>query len=167
MIWNLKILAAAATVIVISSAGTAWYAYSSGKQSGMSVIQSQWDAERMATQAAQAEAIMKARQTEQALQKLVDQQKQEHRREVNRIVSRYNTDLERLRNRPQARSESPTGLPDSPTAGVGCTGSGLARPDAEFLSWYSAEAARTQAALDACVSAYDKVRENHNAKQNP
>jgi hypothetical protein len=106
---------------------------------------------------------MKARQTEQALQKLVDQQRQEHRREVNRIVARYNADLERLRNRPEARSESPSGLPDSPTAGVGCTGAGLARPDAEFLSWYSAEAARTATALDACVHAYNKVRESINA----
>jgi hypothetical protein len=106
---------------------------------------------------------MKARQTEQALQKLVDQLRGAHQNEVNRIVSRYNADLERLRNRPEARSESPSGLPEGAASGVGCTGAGLSKPDAEFLSWYSASAARTQAALDACVHAYEQVREQSNA----
>jgi len=166
MLWNLKILAAAATAIAISSAGIAWYAHSKGKASGMSQIQMLWDAERAQQMAAQAEEQMKARQTEQALQKLADQQRQEHRREVNRIVSRYNADLERLRDRPEARA-SASGLPEGAAAGVGCTGAGLSAPDAEFLVGYAASAARAQAALDACVHAYDQVRESLNAKPNP
>jgi hypothetical protein len=164
MLWNLKTLAASAIATTTLVAGTAWYSYNRGEQSGMSAIQTKWDAAQMVQTAAQMEEIMKARQTEQALQKLVDQQKQEHRREVNRIVSRYNADLERLRNRPEARSESPTGLPEGAAVGVGCTGAGLSKPDAEFLSWYSASAARTQAALNACVEAYDQVRREVNGE---
>jgi hypothetical protein len=158
MMWNLKLIGVATITIPILLAGSAWYGYSNGRASGMSQIQTLWDAERVLVQAAQAEEQMKARQTEQALQKLVDQQRQEHRREVNRIVSRYNADLERLRDRPEARSESPSGLPESPNAGVGCTGLGLSKPDSEFLSWVGSEAARTQAALNACVHAYEEVR---------
>jgi hypothetical protein len=161
--WNLKLFGLATITTLTLAAGSAWYGYSSGRQSGMSQIQSQWDAERAATLAAQAEEQMKARQTEQALRALVDQQKQEHRREVNRIVSRYNADIDSLRNRPEARAGA-SGVPDSPDSGTGCTGLGLSKPDSEFLVWVGGEAARTQAALRACQAAYDQVRESLNAR---
>jgi hypothetical protein len=161
MIWNTKIIALTATSILL--AGSAVYAYNKGRQSGMQEVQILWDSERLVTAQAHAEQQMKARQTEQALQKLVDQQRQEHRREVNRIVSRYNADIERLRDRPEARATD-SGVPEGAVAGVGCTGAGLSKSDAEFLSWYSASAARTQAALDACIHAYNEVRESINAR---
>jgi hypothetical protein len=164
MIWNLKIVALTATSILL--VGSVVYAYNSGRQSGMQEVQILWDSEKLALTQAQAEEVMKARQTEQALRALVDQQKQEHRREVNRIVSRYNADLDSLRNRPEARAGA-TGVPTGADSGTGCTGLGLSKPDSEFLVWLGGEAARAQAALNACQAAYDQVRDAVNAKQNP
>ena len=129
----------------------------------MSQIQAKWDAERAQQMAAQAEEQMKARQREQALQALVDKQRGYHRNEVNRIVSRYNADLERLRDRPEARAGD-SGVPQGADAGVGCTGRGLARLDAELLTGYASAAARLQSALTACQTAYDEVRRSVNGE---
>ena len=157
MPWNIKLLAVAATLTVTSLVGTAMYAHNKGKQSGMSQIQMQWDAERLAVQAAQAEETMKARQREQALQALLVRQRKEHTNEVNRIVREHAGLVDSLRDRPETRAGA-GGVPDSADAGAGCTGQGLSRPDAEFLAGFAADAARTQAALDACQRAYDEVR---------
>jgi hypothetical protein len=161
VIWNLKILAAAGIAIAISHAGVAWYAHSKGKQSGMSQVQMLWDAERAMQLAAKAEAEMKARQTEQALQATINRLRKEKANEANRLAARYAADLERVRDRPEARATD-NGVPEGAVAGVGCTGAGLSRSDSEFLVWLGAEAARTQAALNACVSAYDEVRRQVN-----
>jgi hypothetical protein len=45
---------------------------------------------------------------------------------------------------------------------VGCTGEGLARPDAEFLAGFAADAARLQAAYDSCRKAYEVVSNPQN-----
>jgi hypothetical protein len=161
MIWNTKIVALTATFILL--AGSVVYAYNSGRQSGMQEVQTSWDSERMATQAAQAEELMKARQTEQALQKLVAQQRKAHQNEVARIVREYTALNDSLRDRPEARADT-TGVPEGAGVGVGCTGQGLARPDAEFLARYSADAARLQSALNTCVEAYNQTRREVNGE---
>ena len=161
MIWNTKIIALTATSILL--AGSAVYAYNKGRQSGMQEVQTLWDSERLVAAQAHAEQQMKARQTEQALQKLVDRQRKAHQNEVARIVREYTALTDSLRDRPEARAAD-GGVPEGAVAGVGCTGAGLSKPDAEFLSWYSASAARTQAALDACVHAYEQVRREVNGE---
>jgi hypothetical protein len=163
VIWNLKILAVSGIAITMLVAGTAWYSYSNGKRYGMQEVQTLWDLERAQQIAAQSEELMKARHREQALQTIVDQQRRKHRAEVNRVVAEYQSMVDGLRNRPEARAGN-TGVPESPNAGTGCTGQGLARPDAEFLSRYAADAARLQLALQVCTNAYDQVRREINGE---
>lgn len=123
----------------------------------MTEVQSSWNLERAATAQAQAEELMKARQRESALRDLADRLRKEKRDEANRLAREYAADLERLRDRPEARAGT-GGVPEGAAAGVGCTGAGLARLDAAFLTGYAHDAARLQLALDTCQAAYDEVR---------
>jgi len=162
MIWNTKIIVLTATSILL--VGSVVYAYNSGRQSGMQEVQTLWDLERAQQIAAQAEEQMKARQTEQALQALIDKQRKAHENEVNRIVREYTALNDSLRNRPEARAGS-TGVPTGSDVGTtGCTGAGLARPDSEFLAGAFADAARTQAALNTCIAAYNQARREVNGE---
>jgi len=161
MVWNTKIVAFTATFILL--AGSVVYAYNSGRQSGMQEVQTLWDSEKLLVAQAQAEEQMKARQTEQALQKLADKQRKAHQNEVARIVREYTALNDSLRDRPEARAGA-TGVPESADAGAGCTGQGLARPDAEFLARYSADAARLQSALNTCIAAYNQTRREINGE---
>jgi hypothetical protein len=155
--WSMKFGIAAVMAALICAAGSAWYAHNKGRASGMSQIQSQWDAERAALLAAQAEEMMKAQQRERALQALVDRQRRAHREEVDRVVREHAALVDGLRERPEARADNPAGLPEGSAPGVGCTGAGLSRGDAAFLAGFAADAARTQAALEACRAAYDAL----------
>jgi hypothetical protein len=163
VIWNLKLIGAALIVTPILLAGSAWLGYSKGRQSGMLQIQTQWDAERAVQLAAKAEAEMKARQTEQALQATINRIRKEKTNEANRLAAQYAADLERVSDRPEARATD-NGVPEGAVAGVGCTGAGLSRSDSEFLIWLGNEAARTQNALTACITAYDEVRREINGE---
>jgi hypothetical protein len=163
MIWNLNLTIAAVVAGVTFYAGTTLYVYNKGEAMGRRQVEIEWH-EAMRLQAnAEAEELMKARQREEALAALLAKQRKEHHREVNRIVGEYRGLVDSLRQRPEARSESPSGLPDSPDAGVGCTGQGLSKRDAEFLAGLAADAARTQAALDACQRGYEEVRQSLSA----
>lgn len=152
--WGVLALVAATALAL---AGGAAAVYRIGYEKGAAEVTAEWNDERAATAAAQAEEAMKARQREKALTELLEKQRLEHRREVDRIARRHAADLERLRNRPEARAGD-GGVPEGAAAGVGCTGQGLARGDAAFLIGYAADAARLQAALAACQAAYDEVR---------
>ena len=132
--------------------------YRTGYAKGAAEVQQQWDAEKAATAAAQAEETMKARQREKALIELTERLRKEHRREVDRIVAERNRLVGELRNRPEARAGA-GGVPEGAAAGVGCTGEGLSRRDGEFLAGLAADAARTQAALQQCVAQYNQVME--------
>jgi hypothetical protein len=160
--WNLKLIALIATPILL--AGSAWFGHSRGTQYGMSVVQSQWDAERAMTLAAQAEEMMKARQKEQALQVAINRIKQEKTREAVRLANDYAAVINSLHDRPEARAGA-GGVPTGAAVGTGCTGAGLAGPDARFLAGYAADAARLQLALQVCTSAYDQVRRQVNGEQ--
>jgi uncharacterized protein YlxW (UPF0749 family) len=146
--WKLRI--AAVTAFAIFAAGSAMYAYNSGKQSGMSTIQTRWDADRLATLQAQTAELEKARQAEQALQAQVDKIQQESANEKRRIAAQYERTIAGLRERPERPSAA--SVPTDTGVGVGCTGAGLARPDATFLAGYAADAARLQSALQACIA---------------
>jgi hypothetical protein len=157
--WNLRLIALILTPILL--VGFAVFGYSRGTQYGMSVVQNQWDQERALQMAQHAEEQMKARQTEQALQAAVNRIKQEKQREAIKLANDYAAVIDSLHNRAEARAGD-SGVPDGAAAGVGCTGAGLARPDATFLAGYAHDAARLQLALDACKTAYDEVRDTLN-----
>jgi hypothetical protein len=113
--------------------------------------------------AAQDEELMKARQTEEALQKTINRIKQEKTREAIKLANDFAAVVDSLHDRPEARAGS-TGVPEGAAVGVGCTGAGLAKRDSEFLAGYGRDAARLQLALDACQAAYDQVRESINGR---
>ena len=155
MRWKAKAALGIAGITLL--AATAWSVYNAGYRAGESKIQAKWDAEVAQMAHAQAAEVNAARIREQELQAQISQQQRTHRNEVARINARHASILDGLRNRPEARA-GVGGVPDSPDSGVGCTGAGLSRSDSEFLVWLGGEAARTQAALNACVAAYDEVR---------
>lgn len=146
------------TATLISLAGCAWYAYSSGKQYGMLQVQAKWDAEKLTIAQAHAAEMAKARQRESALQDLATKLKRERTNETKRLASQYAADLERLRDRPEARAGA-GGVPEGAAAGVGCTGAGLALGDAGFLTGYAHDAARLQAAVEQCKAQYEALRD--------
>jgi hypothetical protein len=166
MIWNTKLILVAATVISTLSAGAAWYAHSKGRQSGMQQVQTLWDSEKLATSQAQAEELMKARQREQALAKLMDRQRKEHQNEVNRVVREYAALSDSLRDRPERPADSAGGVPEGAGAGTepaaGCTGAELYRADSEVLVGIARDADQLRLALKACVGAYDAARREVN-----
>jgi small-conductance mechanosensitive channel len=77
MTWTILKPLVALTAIAISLAGSAWYGYSKGKQSGIATTQAQWDAERLATQTARANQEAKNRQIEQELNDATEKHGQE------------------------------------------------------------------------------------------
>jgi hypothetical protein len=126
---------------------------------GRAQIQALWDAEKLVTAQVMQEQMVQARQREQALQAKTEQLQQERRLELARLARRHADLVDSLRERPEARAGiGAGGVPEVASAGVGCTGAGLARRDATFLAGFAADAARLQAALHTCESAYDQAR---------
>ena len=147
-----------AAVTVLACAAVGVLAYRTGHASGAAAVTAEWMAERAETARATSRALERRLEVEAALRAQIDRTRQEHAREKARIAANYNAAIDSLRHRPTARAGD-TGVPEGSTAGVGCTGAGLSGPDAEFLVWYASEAARAQAALEACVAAYKRVEE--------
>lgn len=150
-------------VTVAAFAGAVATAYKVGYGKGMAEVKVEWEAEKSRVAAAHAEELTKAMQRERMLIETSQRLKQEHRNEINRIVAKYRRIADGMRNRPEARA-GVGGVPEGATAGVGCTGAGLARGDAEFLAGYAADAARIQAALEQCIAQYNQVMERFNAR---
>jgi len=128
-----------------------WKGYTAGKEH----IQQKWDAAEVQWQSkVQAEAD-KARLVERQMQTKADKIQKEKVDAVKTVNAKYAALANSLRNRPEARN---TQMPESSSSSVGCTGEGLARPDAEFLAGYAADAARLQAAYDSCKAAYEVIQ---------
>jgi hypothetical protein len=150
--WNLRLIALILTPILL--AGFAWFGHSRGTQYGMSVVQSQWDAERAMQMAAMAEEEMKARQREQALQKAISRIRTEKQREAIKLANDYAAVVDSLHNREDRPRDG--GLPEGDSAGAesarGCTGAELYRDDAAFLAGQANAADQLRLALKACVA---------------
>jgi hypothetical protein len=142
-------------------AGTHWKLYTDGRKAGAAQVQQRWDQQLSQLSAERLEAEMKARQREQALQRLANQQRTKHREEVDRILRDHAALVDSLQNRPDRPAPAASGagtVPQVASLGaVGCTGAQLARPDAEFLAGYAADAARLQTALKRCETAYNNA----------
>ena len=147
-----------AAVTVLACAVVAALAYRTGHTSGAAAVTAEWHRERVETARATSRALERRLEVEAALRAQIDRTRQEHAREKARITANYNAAIDSLRDRPTARAGD-TGVPEGAAAGVGSTGAELSRDDAAFLVWYAAEAARAQAALEACVAAYKRVEE--------
>lgn len=143
-----------ALVLTVLLAATHWKAYHAGTQA----VEHRWSIQRAKDAAALADAHVHAREIEQTLRQQHDTQLRKARDEENRIRTQRDALAASLRNRPAARADVSTAPADSTDASVGCTGAQLARPDAEFLVGYAADAAQLHAALNQCTALYDAAR---------
>lgn len=136
-----------------------WKGYTAGKEN----IQQKWDAEKVIQEREMLAKANEAIEKERQLQAKADKIQKERIRESQIVNRRYNALVDSLRDRPEGRA-SEYQLPDNPGDVLGCTGEGLAKPDAEFLAGYAADAARLQAAYDSCKAAYEVIYEHGRQK---
>lgn len=128
-----------------------WKGYTYGKEN----VQEKWDAEKVVQEREMLAKANEAIEKERQLQAKADKIQKERIRESQIVNRRYNALVDSLRDRPEARQDS---VPADSTNAVGCTGEGLAKPDAEFLAGYAADAARLQAQYNACKAGYEALR---------
>lgn len=147
-----------AVVAVITFTGAVgWKSYTAGQADATQRLTAAYVAEKLETQKAVNIELIKARQREKELLAVMQQSSQEYNNEIQRVTDKYNSIVDSLRNRPIARTNSDRGIPESASTDVGCTGKGLARADAEFLTGYAADAAKLQAALNTCKERYNSL----------
>ncbi len=133
-----------------------WLVYRQGAQSGRDEVRAEWTRESATRALRTAEQQIEHRNTERALIDNAARQQRTRNETDKRIAAEHAAELDSLRNRPQQRAADRPGEAASPAAdGVGCTGAGLARGDAEFLSRYAADAAKLKAEFERCTSNYD------------
>jgi len=131
------------------------FSYWKGYTHGKDVVQKEWDAYKVVQEREVQAQADKSRQIERQMQAHADIIQKERIRETQIVNRRYNALIDSVRDRPEARQDS---VPASTDNAVGCTGEGLARPDAEFLAGYAADAARLQAQYNACREAYEVIQ---------
>lgn len=156
MPWMIR-FAIAAAISILTGFGI-WFTYQTGFEAGSDKARMEWSEQKTEQLAALNQELIKARQREADLQLLAAKLRKEKSDEANRLARQYAVDLERLRNRPESRAGA-GGVPQTAAAGVGCTGEGLARPDAQFLVWFAAEAAKLQSAYDECRVKHEATKE--------
>jgi len=141
----------------------AGYTYRAGHEAGAEKVQAAWDRGAATRAQATTETLMQAKKMQDALYAQIEATQTKARHEVRRIRTEHAALVDSLRDRPEARAGDP-GAPEAASHGVGCTGAQLSRRDGEFLAGFAADAARTQAALQQCVDAYNQVREAANGR---
>jgi hypothetical protein len=132
------------------------FVYFKGVNHGKHVIQQEWDAYKIEIQKEVQKRAEEARRVELDMQAQINKIQKEKVNANQTANTRYNALIDSLRKRPEARQDP---VPSDSGSGVGCTGEGLARGDAEFLAGYAADAARLQASYDACRQAYEVIHE--------
>lgn len=130
-----------------------WKGYTYGKEN----VQEKWDAEKVVQEREMLAKANEAIEKERRMQAKADKIQKERIRESQIVNRRYNALVDSLRDRPEGRA-SDHQLPDNSGDVLGCTGKGLAKPDAEFLAGYAADAARLQAQYNACKAGYEALR---------
>lgn len=153
-----------AAVGLLACMGSALVGYSHGHQTGSRSVELKWTADRLTRAEAHAEELKKARKQSTALQADADRLRKEKTHEVNRIALNYQSVIDGLRDRAETRAGA-SGVPETPGAGVGCTGAGLAKPDAGFLAGYAADVGRLQAAFNLCRQAHTQATSELNQEQ--
>lgn len=160
MLLSPRVLAELALVAAI--AGVVWFAYSWAYDRGATAITVKWDAEKSATAKAIADMQAKARKDQQALQEKADDDRKKYQAATHAANARTDALIASLQDRPNR--DGGTSVPNASGSCTGQTGASLARPDAEFLTRYAADANRLQLALQQCESAYEAARAAVNKK---
>lgn len=147
-----------ATAVLLSATMFGW-GYLTGNSHGSKRVQQQWDHQMARTAEEMARQQAKAREAERQLQLEADRKLKEKDREIAALARRSAALADSLRDRPEARL-APADVPQAAGAAAGCTGAGLARPDAAFLVGFAADAARLQLALDQCRAGYQAAKQS-------
>lgn len=134
-----------------------WFIHHTAYKHGAQSVQVLWDADKQA-QAEQTAAIKdQADKKAAALQTQVDQQRSLTNAQIAKLSSNLSAALDGLRDRPARPSASD--MPnDTGLGATGCTGAGLFRPDAEFLTRRAAERDTLAIQLGQCQAAYSAAR---------
>ena len=149
--------------IAVALAALLGWTHHTAYQAGKDRVQARWDTAKASEAMQRASDLEQALATQRGLQAQIDKLRKDGRNEVARINRNHALALDGLRNRPEARATDSAGVPPTSGLGVGCTGQGLARPDAGFLVGYARDAARLQSALDQCLAWYQAAKERLDA----
>lgn len=145
-------------VAVIGAAGAGYY---QGNEAGQAKIQQKWDRERAAQEAEYAAAQAAAREKEQELQAGADSLRKEKDREIRDLNARAVALANSMRDRPSRPTTESSPVPGATSVGCPvpvCTGAGLSREDAEFLSREAARGDELRALLKQCHAQYETLR---------
>ena len=172
----LKYLAVAIAVLAAVWAWNRWLdgrdaaAFERGVIAGRAQVQPTLDKERKdraderaAQLADQAQRERDAREKENTLRTQIDKNRKASDEKLRTLAAARDRDLEQLRNRPARPPEPVAGsaVPANPGADkppeFGCTGAGLAGPDAAFLVRETARAIELKEHLRACYAHVDKL----------
>jgi Tfp pilus assembly protein PilX len=132
-----------------------------GKGLGKAEVQQKWDRERAAQEAEYALAQEEARAKEQALQANADAIRQEKDREIRDLNARATAIANSVRDRPErptTQASTVSGTASAGCAPTACTGAGLSREDALFLTGEAARGAEAVALLKQCRAQYEAIR---------
>ena len=160
-----RTLISVAVVIALTGA-VGWKAYTAGQDEATQRLTAVYVAEKLETQKIINVELTKARQREKELLAVMQQSSREYDSEIQRVNAKHDSIVDSLLNRPITRTDSDRGVPENTSTDTGCTGKGLARPDAEFLTRYATEAAKLQAALNSCTERYTSVMKMINGQDN-
>lgn len=134
---------------------------------GRKQIEGEWAIAREIQLADQINREKEARAKEQSLLDVVNMIEVEKNHEKAAANARYATVIAELRDRNETRASTIGGVSENSSVETGCTGAGLAGPDARFLAGYAADAKRLSIALTQCVQSYQEVHETFGpSKQN-
>lgn len=131
--------------------------YRTGYNHGRTKCLTEWQQETERRRLQDIDILAEAYRQQRELQARIDTLREEYANEKDTINRRHDDLIAGLLNRPEGRA--PTGVPAGPGNQDGCTGAGLARPDAGFLAGYAADAAKVAAALNTCRTAYEALHD--------
>jgi hypothetical protein len=157
--FKVKLLIAVVMVSLIFVVG--WRSYVAGQKEATNRVTLLWTQEKLELTKAINDELIKADAKNRQLTQAIATITQEYNREILNINSKHKSIISSLQQRPTERTSN-TSMSSDSTTRVGCTGEGLARPDAEFLAGYATDAARLNEVFLVCKSTLDKLRETYN-----
>ena len=149
-----RLIIAAVLALLLALAG--WWAYNAVYARGAESVQVRWDAVELERAQQSAQVAADALQTTKALQAAADKQRKASHAQIAALNQSLAVALAGLQNRP-ARPDAGS-VPGDAAAGAGCTGAGLFRTDAEFLTRESARADKLRIELAQCQTQYNAAR---------
>jgi hypothetical protein len=153
-------IAYTALAIIIAAGVAGAYGYMRGEESGRLKVQSKWDAERAELESIHARDQQIAREREKLMQQTADRLRQEKDLEIRNLNARSTALANSLRDRPSRPTDPVSAVSGTASAGCPtavCTGAGLSREDALFLTGEAARGAEAVALLKQCRAQYETL----------